>query len=211
VIASGAVRPSSSAQLWMCGQSWCPSWRPGSVVVSARVMAVMAVLRSRVWPGSQDTSQPFRSGACRAVWALWSLTRGQGSGFWQAFAGDPYHPGVYRVASVALALALTSVIVPDSRPPALRRAGRPGQGLVLILLACLTAGIISGPGAGWLAPETMLLFAASAASLALLLAYEHSLVSPRDLRRLNAAFFTMNGVIATVFLAFVAADIWLRF
>ena len=43
-----------------------------------------------------------------------------------------------------------------------------------------------------------------------LLAYEHAIVSPRDLRRLNAAFFTMNGVIATVFLVFVAADIWLR-
>jgi 4-hydroxybenzoate polyprenyltransferase len=49
------------------------------------------------------------------------------------------------------------------------------------------------------------------AAVALLLAYEHSIVSPRDLRRLNAAFFTMNGVIATVFLAFVAADLWLRF
>jgi 4-hydroxybenzoate polyprenyltransferase len=49
------------------------------------------------------------------------------------------------------------------------------------------------------------------AAVGLLLAYEHSLVSPSDLRRLNAAFFTMNGVIATVFLAFVAADIWLRF
>jgi 4-hydroxybenzoate polyprenyltransferase len=48
------------------------------------------------------------------------------------------------------------------------------------------------------------------AAVALLLAYEHSLVSPRDLRRLNAAFFTMNGVIASVFLAFVAADLWLR-
>jgi 4-hydroxybenzoate polyprenyltransferase len=48
------------------------------------------------------------------------------------------------------------------------------------------------------------------AAVALLLAYEHSLVSPRDLHRLNAAFFTMNGVIATVFLAFVAADLWLR-
>ena len=48
-------------------------------------------------------------------------------------------------------------------------------------------------------------------AVALLLAYEHSLVSPHDLRRLNAAFFTMNGVIATVFLIFVAADIWLRF
>lgn len=48
------------------------------------------------------------------------------------------------------------------------------------------------------------------AAVGLLLAYEHSLVSPRDLRKLNAAFFTMNGVIAMVFLAFVAADLWLR-
>ena len=37
------------------------------------------------------------------------------------------------------------------------------------------------------------------AAVAMLLAYEHSLVSPRDLRRLNAAFFTMNGVIARCF------------
>jgi len=44
----------------------------------------------------------------------------------------------------------------------------------------------------------------------LLLGYEHSLVSPRDLRRLNAAFFTMNGVIAMIFLVFVATDLWLR-
>jgi 4-hydroxybenzoate polyprenyltransferase len=48
------------------------------------------------------------------------------------------------------------------------------------------------------------------AAAGLLLAYEHAIVSPRDLRRLNAAFFTMNGVIAMVFLAFVAADVWLR-
>ena len=48
------------------------------------------------------------------------------------------------------------------------------------------------------------------AAVGLLLAYEHSIVSPRDLRRLNAAFFTMNGVIAMVFLVFVSADLWLR-
>jgi 4-hydroxybenzoate polyprenyltransferase len=48
------------------------------------------------------------------------------------------------------------------------------------------------------------------ATAGLLLAYEHSLVSPNDLRRLNAAFFTMNGVIAIVFLGFVATDLWLR-
>lgn len=46
--------------------------------------------------------------------------------------------------------------------------------------------------------------------VALLLAYEHSLVSAHDLSKLNAAFFTMNGVISVVFFAFVAADLLLR-
>jgi 4-hydroxybenzoate polyprenyltransferase len=44
------------------------------------------------------------------------------------------------------------------------------------------------------------------AAVAILLAFEHSLVSPRDLRRLNAAFFTMNGVISVVFFFFVLAE-----
>jgi 4-hydroxybenzoate polyprenyltransferase len=48
------------------------------------------------------------------------------------------------------------------------------------------------------------------AVVALLLGYEHSLVSSRDLSKLNAAFFTMNGVIAVVFFAFVAADLLAR-
>ncbi|MBV8478845.1 MAG: UbiA family prenyltransferase [Actinobacteria bacterium] len=45
------------------------------------------------------------------------------------------------------------------------------------------------------------------AAVALLLAYEHSLVRPNDLRRLDAAFFTMNGVISVVFAAFVVLDV----
>jgi 4-hydroxybenzoate polyprenyltransferase len=32
-----------------------------------------------------------------------------------------------------------------------------------------------------------------------LLLYEHSIVSPGDLHRMNAAFFTLNGVISIVF------------
>ena len=47
-------------------------------------------------------------------------------------------------------------------------------------------------------------------AVALLLAYEHSLVSATNLSRLNAAFFTMNGVISVVFFVFVAADVLLR-
>jgi 4-hydroxybenzoate polyprenyltransferase len=41
----------------------------------------------------------------------------------------------------------------------------------------------------------------------LLLAYEHAIVAPSDLRRLNAAFFTLNGVISVVFFLFIAADV----
>ena len=46
--------------------------------------------------------------------------------------------------------------------------------------------------------------------VAALLAYEHSLVRHDDLSKLNAAFFTMNGVISVVFFAFVAGDVLLR-
>jgi 4-hydroxybenzoate polyprenyltransferase len=47
-------------------------------------------------------------------------------------------------------------------------------------------------------------------AVGLLLAYEHSLVSANDLSKLNAAFFTMNGVISVVFFGFVAGDLLTR-
>jgi 4-hydroxybenzoate polyprenyltransferase len=47
------------------------------------------------------------------------------------------------------------------------------------------------------------------AVVAALLAYEHSLVSSDDLSKLDAAFFTMNGVISMTFLAAVLVDRWL--
>jgi len=51
---------------------------------------------------------------------------------------------------------------------------------------------------------------AGVAVVAALLIYEHSIVSPRDLRRMNAAFFTLNGVISVVFFGFIAADVLLH-
>jgi 4-hydroxybenzoate polyprenyltransferase len=83
--------------------------------------------------------------------------------------------------------------------PAAFRAARAMHLAVLGLLAWF-GWLFAFGGAGWL----------GIAAVGLLLAYEHSLVSPRDLRRLNAAFFTMNGVIAMVFLGFVATDLWMR-
>lgn len=47
-------------------------------------------------------------------------------------------------------------------------------------------------------------------AVVLLLLYEHSLVRPNDLSKLNAAFFTMNGVISVLFFVFIAADLLMR-
>jgi 4-hydroxybenzoate polyprenyltransferase len=52
--------------------------------------------------------------------------------------------------------------------------------------------------------------AAGIVVVGVLLAYEHSLVSAKDLSKLNAAFFTTNGVVSVVFFLFVAADLLLR-
>ncbi len=54
------------------------------------------------------------------------------------------------------------------------------------------------------------LAAAGILAVILLLVYEHSLVKPNDLSKLNAAFFTMNGVISVLFFVFVAADLLVR-
>lgn len=48
------------------------------------------------------------------------------------------------------------------------------------------------------------------AIVALLLLYEHLIVSPKDMRRMNAAFFMLNGIISVVFFVFIASDVLLR-
>lgn len=68
------------------------------------------------------------------------------------------------------------------------------------LMLLLLASLVWAFGLGKLAELGVL-------AVLLLLAYEHSLVSEHDLSKLNAAFFTMNGVIAVVFFLFVAMDL----
>ncbi len=67
--------------------------------------------------------------------------------------------------------------------------------LLVILLAAFGLGKVAAIGV---------------AAVATLLLYEHSLVSSKDLSKLNAAFFTMNGVISVVFFAFVAGDLLIK-
>ena len=57
-------------------------------------------------------------------------------------------------------------------------------------------------GLGWLSAIGLFV-------VGLLLLYEHSLVKPNDLSRVNAAFFAVNGIISLLFFAFWAGDIGL--
>ncbi|MBA2383521.1 MAG: UbiA family prenyltransferase [Actinobacteria bacterium] len=61
------------------------------------------------------------------------------------------------------------------------------------------AAVGLGLDVGWI-------YWAGVAAVAALLLYEHSLVRPGDLRRLDAVFFTVNGLISAVFFCFVALD-----
>ena len=75
------------------------------------------------------------------------------------------------------------------------------RGFHVLMLACLLALV-------WafnLGPISL----AGLAAVGALLAYEHSLVKPHDLARVNAAFFTVNGYVSVLFFGFWAADILL--
>jgi 4-hydroxybenzoate polyprenyltransferase len=74
------------------------------------------------------------------------------------------------------------------------------RGMHAVMLGLLGfVGVLAGLGA-WFYTG---LFAASA-----MLAYEHSIVHPRDLRRVNTAFFTVNGWVSVGLFAFLALDCW---
>lgn len=65
--------------------------------------------------------------------------------------------------------------------------------------------VIALASAGW-AAGTGWIYAAGVVVAAGLLVYEHSLVHVDDLSRLDAAFFTMNGVISVAFFGFVLVE-----
>jgi len=87
-----------------------------------------------------------------------------------------------------------------SLPASLGERGALNVARVLHVCTVLAlAGVGVAVGAGWI-------YAAGVLVAMALLLYEHSLVKPGDLGRLDAAFFTMNGVISILFFAFVLGE-----
>jgi 4-hydroxybenzoate polyprenyltransferase len=83
------------------------------------------------------------------------------------------------------------------------RFGERGAFLGARLLHLGTVALLVASGFGL---SVGVLYWLGVAAVAGLLAYEHSLVRPGDLRRLDTAFFTMNGVISVAFCVFVLGD-----
>jgi 4-hydroxybenzoate polyprenyltransferase len=71
--------------------------------------------------------------------------------------------------------------------------------LVMMILLCFLLKLFALNAIAWV----------GVAAVGALLLYEHLIISPSDLRRLNAAFFTLNGIISMVFFFFVAAALLL--
>ena len=82
------------------------------------------------------------------------------------------------------------------------RALRVSQALHVMMILCLLALVYT--------LHLAALALVGVAAVTALLLYEHTLVKPNDLSRVNAAFFTMNGYVSVLFFLFWAADIFLH-
>ena len=148
---------------------------------------------SHLWLGAVDGLAPV--GAWVAItgelpWEAWAL--GGAVALW--IAGFDFFYSLFD-REVDQQQGLHSVAVRFGVGGAFRGARVLHVGTVALLGA---VGL--GLGLGWL-------YWLGVAVVAALLAYEHFLVRPGDLRRLDAAFFTVNGVISVVLFLFVLAEV----
>jgi 4-hydroxybenzoate polyprenyltransferase len=146
-----------------------------------------------LWLGAVDGLAPLGAWAAitgKMPWEAWAL--GGAVALW--VAGFDFFYSLLDV-EIDRAQSLQSVAT---------RFGERGVFLAARAFHLGTVALLVAAGAGL---DVNGFYWAGVAAVAGLLAYEHSLVRPGDLRRLDAAFFTMNGVISVTFFAFVLADV----
>jgi 4-hydroxybenzoate polyprenyltransferase len=137
-------------------------------------------------------------------------------GAWIAVRGDIGAPAVYLGLAVLFWTAGFDVIYALQDEAHDRRAGihsipaRLGSRKALVLSAAFHAAMLAlllvvwrMAGGGWL-------FAAGIAATAAALVYQHAIVRPGELTRVDAAFFTANGFVSVAFAAFAIADVLTR-
>ena len=110
-----------------------------------------------------------------------------------------------------VAIALTQRFVPESRAGQPRRLDPPGQLLVIVLLGCLTAGIIEGPRSGWGSAPIVALFAVAVLAAVALVVVEPRRREPLvDMRYFRSAPFSGAALIGVVALATLGGFLFLN-
>ncbi|HEY5398847.1 MAG TPA: MFS transporter [Trebonia sp.] len=108
------------------------------------------------------------------------------------------------------AIAMTALLVPDSRAPKGRRADPLGQILVITMLASLAYAIIQGPANGWFSVQTLGFFLVSVTALLILLRYEPRRPDPLiDLRFFKSIPFSAANATAVCAIAASAGFLFL--
>ena len=108
------------------------------------------------------------------------------------------------------AIAMTALLVPDSRAAKGRRADPLGQILVITMLASLAYAIIQGPANGWFSVQTLGFFLVSVTALLILLRYEPRRADPLiDLRFFKSVPFSAANATAVCAIAASAGFLFL--
>ena len=109
------------------------------------------------------------------------------------------------------AIALTQRFVPESRAAKPKRLDVGGQAAVIVLLGCLTAGIIEGPHNGWESTPIIALFAAALFAAVMLVVLESRHAEPLiDLRYFHSVPFSGAALIGVVALATTGGFLFLN-
>lgn len=136
-------------------------------------------------------------------------------GGWVAVRGDLSADPFFLAAAVLLWVAGFDIIYScqdvdfDRRMGLHSIPGRVGVAAALKISALLHAGMAAILGYAFFFFGLGLVSWAGLVLVTAVLIYEHRIVSSSDLSRINAAFFTANGVISLGLLLFVGLDLWL--
>jgi EmrB/QacA subfamily drug resistance transporter len=110
-----------------------------------------------------------------------------------------------------IAIMLTQRFVPESRADRPRRLDLPGQLVVIVLLGCLTTGIIEGPRSGWGSAAIVTLFAVAVLAAIALVVVESRRREPLvDMRYFRSAPFSGAALICVVALATLGGFLFLN-
>ena len=110
------------------------------------------------------------------------------------------------VAGFDIIYALQDIDV-DRREGLFSIPARFGAARALAISRCLHAGSVAALAGLYLLLPLHPVYLAGVAAVAAILVYEHTLVSPMDLSKVNAAFFTTNGVVSLLYGAVSAAAV----